>query len=82
MLADKAYDVDWIREMIWEQGTVDVIPSRANRKVAKDFDAEIYKPRYRIERLFGRLKASFRRIAAATSTPTAFCASSCQREPT
>jgi len=63
VLADKAYDADWIREMIWEQGAVAVIPSKANRKVAKDFDAELYKQRNRIERFFGRLKASFRRIA-------------------
>ena len=45
VLADKAYDADWIREMIWEQGAVAVIPSKANRKVAKDFDAELYKQR-------------------------------------
>ena len=63
VLADKAYDADWIRDMIWEQGATDVIPSKANRKIPKDFDAELYKQRNRIERFFGRLKASFRRIA-------------------
>ena len=63
MLADKAYDADWIREMIWEQGAIDVIPSKSNRKTPKDFDADIYKDRNKIERFFGRLKASFRRIA-------------------
>ena len=25
VLADKAYDADWIRKMIWEQGAIDVI---------------------------------------------------------
>ncbi|WP_162798294.1 IS5 family transposase [Sulfitobacter sp. SK011] len=60
--ADKAYDADWIREMIWEQGAIDVIPSKSNRKLPKDFDAEIYKERNKIERFFARLKASFRRI--------------------
>ncbi len=49
--------------MIWEQGAIDVIPSKSNRKLPKEFDAEIYKERNKIERLFGRLKASFRRIA-------------------
>ena len=63
MLADKAYDADWIREMIWEQGAIDVIPSKSNRKLPKDFDTEIYQERNKIERFFGRLKASFRRIA-------------------
>ena len=63
VLADKAYDADWIRKMIWEQGAIDVIPSKSNRKLPKDFDAEIYKKRNKIERFFGSIKASFRRIA-------------------
>jgi len=63
VLADKAYDADWIREMIWEQGAIDVIPSKSNRKVPKEFNAELYRSRNLIERFFGRLKASFRRIA-------------------
>ncbi len=61
--ADKACDADWIREMIREQGAIDVIPSKSNRKLPKDFDAEIYKERNKIERFLGRIKASFRRIA-------------------
>lgn len=63
MLADKAYDADWIRDMIWEKGAIDVIPPKANRKLPAEFDAEIYRERNKIERFFGRLKASFRRIA-------------------
>jgi Transposase and inactivated derivatives len=63
VLADKAYDADWIRELIWEQGAIDVIPSKSNRKCPRGFDADIYKERNKIERFFGRLKASFRRIA-------------------
>ncbi len=60
---DKAYDADWIRDMIREQGALDVIPPKANRKLPAGFDAELYKERDKIERFFGRLKASFRRIA-------------------
>ncbi len=60
---DKAYDADWIREMIWEQGAIDVIPPKANRKLPAEFNAEIYRERNRIERFFGRIKSSFRRIA-------------------
>ena len=40
VLADKAYDADWVRNMIWEQGAIDVIPSKSNRKIPKEFDAE------------------------------------------
>jgi hypothetical protein len=41
VLADKAYDADWIREMIWEQGAIDVIPPKVNRKLPAEFDADI-----------------------------------------
>jgi len=71
---DKAYDADWIREMIWEQGAIDVIPSKSNRKLPKDFDAELYKERNKNERFFGRLKASFRRIARYEKTSRSFLA--------
>ncbi|MCF6317271.1 MAG: transposase [Marinosulfonomonas sp.] len=63
VLADKAYDADWIREMIWEQGAKAVIPSKSNRKLPKEFDKALYKNRSKIERFFGRIKRSFRRIA-------------------
>ena len=59
MFAEKSYDIDWIREMTWEQGALDVIPSKSNRKLPKGFDTEIYKERNKIERFFSRLKASF-----------------------
>ena len=49
--------------MIWEQGAIAVILSKSNRKLPKEFDADLYKQRNRVERFFGRLKASFRRIA-------------------
>jgi len=45
-------------------GAVDAISPRANRKLPAQFDAEIYRERNKIERFFGRLKASFRRIAS------------------
>ena len=63
VLADKAYNADWIRIMIWEQGAIDVIPSRTNRRLPAEFDAAIYRQRNKIERFFARLKASFRRLA-------------------
>ena len=32
VIADKAYDADWIRRLIWERGGEAVIPSRTRRK--------------------------------------------------
>ena len=63
VILDKAYDADWIRELIWEQGATAVIPSKKSRKCPKEFDAEIYKKRNQVERFFGRIKKSNRRIA-------------------
>jgi len=63
VLADKAYDADWIRNLIWEQGAEAIIPSKSNRKAPKSFDKTVYKERNNVERFFGRIKKSFRRIA-------------------
>ena len=52
----KRFDVD-------AQGAIDVIPPKSNRKLPAECDAEIYRARNKIERFFGRLKSSFRRIA-------------------
>ena len=35
--------------MIWEQGAIDVIPPKANRKLPAEFDAELYRERNKIE---------------------------------
>ncbi len=48
-----------------------MIPLKSNRKLSEDFDAEIYKDRNKNERFFGRLKASFRRIATRYEKPHA-----------
>ena len=63
VLADKVYDAQWIRDLIFEQGAIDVIPSKSNRKIPKKWDKEVYKKRNKIECFFGRIKRSFRRIA-------------------
>lgn len=62
VLADKAYDSNWLRETIAQMEAQAVIPSKRNRKVFIPHDAELYKQRNRIERCFGRLK-HFRRFA-------------------
>ena len=60
--ADKAYDSDAIRESLVERDIAPCIPSKANRVEPIWYDAERYKGRNVIERLFARLK-QFRRVA-------------------
>lgn len=49
-------------EKIAETGAEIVIPPKRNRKVQRDYDAELYKERNQIERFFNKLK-QFRRVA-------------------
>ena len=62
MLGDAAYDSAELREQLDECGTKPVIPNRCNRKQPFTFNKRLYKPRWRIEAAFNRLK-DFRRIA-------------------
>ena len=74
VLADKAYDADWIRALIEGQDAVANIPDRANRKQAHAFSPTLYRERNRVERLFNRLKQC-RRIATRYEKLAAnFCA--------
>ena len=61
-LADKAYDANWQRVLIAEQGAEAVIPCNPTRKITIPYDAVAYRQRNLIERMFGRIK-DFRRIA-------------------
>src|SRR6202042_2505330 len=61
LLADKGYDADWFRAALAKRGVAACIPSKSNRKVAIPYDALLYKPRHKIETMFGRLK-DWRRI--------------------
>ncbi len=61
-LMDGAYDANWVRDYLFERGAINIIPSNKGRKVPKAFDKRLYKKRNVIERFFGRLKRSFRRI--------------------
>lgn len=62
MLADKAFDVEWIREALEKQKAEAVIPQRKNRIVKRDYDKTTYKARHLIENFFAKLK-EFKRIA-------------------
>jgi transposase len=62
LLADKAFDIDWLRAELNERGSLAVIPPKANRKQAIACDFHMYRWRHLVENLFCKLKA-FRRIA-------------------
>ena len=62
VLADRAYDADYVRVQIRQAGAGAVIPSKKNRTVPIEHDAEVYKERNQIERAINGLKR-FRAVA-------------------
>ncbi len=62
LIADKAFNSDWIIENLNERGAKIVISQHPRRSRPLDIDAEIYKWRHLIENLFCKLK-EFKRIA-------------------
>jgi transposase len=62
LLADKAFDVDWLRAELNDRGALAVIPPKSNRTQSIPCDFHMYRWRHLVENLFCKLKA-FRRIA-------------------
>lgn len=62
VLADKAYDANWLRAIISQMGAEAVIPCNPTRKLPIAYDVAAYRSRNRIERCFNKLK-HFRRFA-------------------
>ena len=62
LLADRAYDARKLRDWLEAHGAEAVIPPNPTRKHPHAYDAEAYRARNLIERMFCRLK-DFRRIA-------------------
>ena len=62
MIADKAFDSNWIVADMNDRGAQIVISQRPQRNQPLEIDAEIYKWRHLIENFFGKLK-EFKRIA-------------------
>ena len=56
LLADRAFDADWLRAELFERGIAPVIPPRSNRRFPAEFGKETYKWRHLIENYFGKLK--------------------------
>ena len=63
VIADKGFDADKrVLEPLQQAGKQAVIPPKANRKVQREYDKELYKARHLIENFFAKLKL-FRCIA-------------------
>ena len=61
LIADKSYDADPFLEIVIQRGAVPVIPPRANRKQARDYDAHLYRERHLVECFINKIK-HYRRI--------------------
>ena len=74
LLADKAFDSNWIVEEMNARGATICISQRPQRKEPLEIDEEMYKWRHLVENFFCDLK-DFRRIALRTDkTDTSFAA--------
>jgi len=62
LLADKAFDANWIIDELNERGAMICISQRPQRTAPLDIDPEIYKWRHLVENFFCKLK-EFKRIA-------------------
>ena len=62
LLADRAFDADWVRKALAEARTEAVIPPKTNRRFAAEFDQDTCKWRHLIENSFAKLK-EYRGIA-------------------
>lgn len=61
--AVKAFDADWLLQDLDTRSATAVIPPRANSKVQRTYDAEVYKWRHLVENYFAKIKG-FRGIAS------------------
>ena len=74
LIADKAFDSNWIIETLNERGAKIVISQHPRRNAPLQIDAETYKWRHLMENFFCKLK-EFKRIAMRSDkTDTSFTA--------
>jgi transposase len=72
LIADKAFDADWITDEMTRRDAKICISQHPNRKTPLAIDLDVYKSRHLIENLFCKLK-EFKRIALrADKTDTSF----------
>ena len=75
LLADNAFDADWLLQDLDERCATAVIPPKTNRKIQRNYDAEVYKWRHLVENYFAKIK-EFRGIATRCEK-TAFSLTAC-----
>jgi len=74
LLADKAFDSNWIVDEMNDRGALICISQRPQRKTPLEIDSDMYKWRHLIENFFCKLK-EFKRIAMRSDkTDTSFAA--------
>jgi len=74
LLADKAFDADWLLLDLESRGSKAVIPPKRSRLNQREYDKHMYKWRHLIENFFCRLK-DFKKIAMrAEKTDESFAA--------
>jgi transposase len=74
LIADKAFDANWIIEALNERDATICISQRPHRITPLNIDSDIYKWRHLVENYFCKLK-EFKRIALrACKTDTSFSA--------
>ena len=74
LLADKAFDADWLKQHLLAQGCQVVIAQKSNRRAPLQIDMEVYKWRHLIENFFCKLK-EFKRVAMRSDkTDSSFAA--------
>ncbi len=74
LIADKAFDVNWISDELDRRGAEVVVSQHPNRREPRTIDTELYKWRHLIKTSFGKLK-EFKRIAMrACKTDASFSA--------
>ena len=63
IIADKGYDSEELRELIWKKSSIPIIPRKSNSTLGNvDMDWCLYKYRHLVENVFSRLK-HFRAVA-------------------
>lgn len=74
LLADRAFDADWLRDALTAHDIAPVIPPKSNRISPVDYDAEVYEWRHLIENFFGSLKDNRGIATRYCKTDTSFAA--------
>ena len=56
LIADRAYDADWFRDLLSAHSIIATIPSKSNRLHPIPWDESLYKTRHLVENFFADLK--------------------------